>query len=235
MSGTLYLKLVAALAPAVVLAMIMIRRDKARPEPRRWLLGAAGLGVAAAGIVLLLGWLGILKSIPVETFGNALENAFLMAAIPEELVKFAMLVLIANRCRHFDEYFDGIVYAVCIGMGFAGLENILYVFGDDNWLVISVMRALLAVPAHYCFAIIMGAFFSRAFFNREGKTRNYLLALFFPIVVHGLYDTLCFSLVLNEYLTLGILILFLIFFRRLRKYTRKLSDATLSLDSEQLE
>lgn len=51
----LYIKLIAAVAPAIVLTILMIRRDKVRREPIGWLLGSAGLGVVAGLAVILIG------------------------------------------------------------------------------------------------------------------------------------------------------------------------------------
>lgn len=224
-------KLPAALAPAVVLLIMMIRRDKARPEPRKWLLAAVGLGVFAAICVVLLGMVGIIPGVEVDSFWTAFYCAFASAAIPEEAVKMCMLALIASRCKHFDEFFDGIVYAVCIGMGFAALENILYVFGEDNWLVVSASRALLAVPAHYFFAVIMGSFYALAFFDRSRRGHYLAFAFLMPVVAHGLYDTLCFSMDISTTFSTVVLVAFFVCFKWIRKYSQKLMQNALDLDS----
>ena len=106
----LYLKILAAVAPAIVLAIIMIRKDR-RPEPLGWLLAAVGLGVLVGPCVLLLGFLGM-PFIEESSFSGAILTSFVDAAIPEEALKFAALWFLVSRCRHFDEMFDGIVYAV---------------------------------------------------------------------------------------------------------------------------
>lgn len=225
----LYLKILAALAPAIILAIIMIRKDR-RPEPIRWLLAAVGLGVLAGPAVLLIGYL-IIPDIPTDTFIGAFLSSFIGAAIPEEGLKFAALYFLASRCKHFDEMFDGIVYAVCIGMGFAGLENILYLFGaEDQWFSVGIARALLSVPMHYVFAIIMGAFFSLGWFDKRNRKVYMTGALVLPIIVHGAYDTLCFSIGLDENLSFYILIAFLLGFRYIRKYVKSLTNSMLKLD-----
>lgn len=225
----IYLKILAALAPAIILAVVMIRKDM-RPEPIGWLMAAVGLGVLVGPAVLLLGYL-CLPDIQADTFMGAFLSSFVSAAIPEEGLKFAALLFLARRCRHFDEMFDGIVYAVCIGMGFAGLENILYLFGaEDGWFAVGISRALLSVPAHYFFAIIMGAFFSLGWFDRHNRKFYLTAALILPIIVHGLYDTLCFSMGINENLSCWILIAFLLGFRYLRIYVKALTDSMLRMD-----
>lgn len=228
----LYLKILAVIAPAIVLAIIMIRKDR-RPEPIGWLLAAVGLGVLVGPCVLLLGFLGM-PFFEESCFSGAILTSFVDAAIPEEALKFIALWFLVSRCRHFDEMFDGIVYAVCIGMGFAGLENVLYLFGaEDEWIAVGISRALLSVPMHYFFAIIMGTFFSLGWFDRRNRAKYMCAALLLPILVHGIYDTLCFSIGLNEDLSLIILAVFLLAFRYIRRYVKSLTNSMLKLDEQQ--
>lgn len=224
------LKLIAAIAPALILTILIIRKDKMHPEPIGWLLGAAGLGVITVIAVILIG-LTVFKPVEIDSFLTALYDAFISAALPEEAMKLFMLSIIANRCRHFDEYFDGIVYAVCIGMGFAGAENILYLFGEEEWFFMGISRALLSVPAHYFFAVIMGTFFALSFFDKKNRKLYRSMALLIPVVVHGLYDFLCFSISLNEDLSLIILVVFFVCFKWIRKYSKQLMESMFKLDS----
>lgn len=226
----LYIKLIAAVAPAIVLAVLMIRRDKMRPEPIGWLFGATGLGIVAGFAVILIG-LFVFKPIEINSFLTAFYDAFVTAALPEEAMKLCMLSIIANRCKYFDEYFDGIVYAVCIGMGFAGFENILYLFGEEDWLIMGISRALLSVPAHYFFAVIMGTFFALSYFDKRNQKLYKSMALLVPVVAHGMYDFLCFSIALDENLCLYILVAFFVCFKWIRKYSKQLMESMLKLDS----
>ena len=84
-----------------------------------------------------------------------------------------MLLWYAYRKKEFDEPFDGIVYAVMVGMGFATVENISYV--SQYGLMTGIMRLFMAVPAHASFAIIMGYFMGKARFS--AKKENFLLKL----------------------------------------------------------
>lgn len=231
MTETIF-KILAAIAPAIILAIIMLRKDR-RPEPIGWLLAAVGLGVLAGPAVLLINLIA-LPEISTDTFLGALTSSFVNAAIPEECVKFLALWFLARRCRHFDEMFDGIVYAVCIGMGFAGLENVLYVAGaEGDWIIVGISRALMSVPMHYFFAIIMGTFFSLGWFDEKNRTLFMSTALAVPILVHGLYDTFCFTLGLSEDFCGYILVAFLLGFKYIRRYVRSLTDSMLRLDGWQ--
>lgn len=225
----LYFNILAAVAPAIVLAIIMIWKDK-RPEPIGWLLVAVGLGILVGLAVLLLSHLGW-PDFDTDTFVGAVMDSFISTALSEEVFKLAALSILVKRCKHFDEMFDGIVYAVCIGMGFAGFENILYLFGaEDEWISVGVSRALMSVPMHYVFAIIMGTFFSLGWFDKKNRKVYMTAALVLPIIVHGLYDTLCFTMGLNEVLSGSILIAFLLSFKYIHKYVKSLTNSMLKLD-----
>ena len=76
-------------------------------------------------------------------------------------------------------------------MGFAGIENIMYLFENyEEWLGVGIGRALLAIPGHFFFAILMGYFYSLAHFTRNyaKKMIYFLLAIGAPIMAHGMYD-----------------------------------------------
>ena len=104
-----------------------------------------------------------------EGLSYAAYTAFIVAALTEEGMKFLAFYFFFWKNRNFNERFDGIVYAVYISLGFAGIENILYVF--TGGYSVGVIRALTAVPAHALFGIVMGYYFGMAKFN-PGRTYN---------------------------------------------------------------
>lgn len=145
-----------------------------------------------------------------------------------------MLWLVLRNNRYFDEHFDGIVYATCIGMGFAGLENVMYLFqSEGEWIYTGVVRALFSIPGHFFFAILMGYFYSRAHFSKETlqKGKYALLALLAPVVAHGIYDSiLMVQNVLPE--IAGIFTIALLYFlNKLRKRTSEYMTHLLSKDN----
>lgn len=155
----MYTMLVAALLPALLLFLYIWRKD-AQPEPFKWLFRALLAGVIICiPVASVESW--VMNSLflaggPTTLFGTTVE-AFLVAAVPEEAAKLLALWLILRKNPYFDEHFDGIVYAVCVGLGFAAIENVGYVLSSgEGWASVAIMRALLAVPGHYAFAIIMG-------------------------------------------------------------------------------
>ena len=132
-----------------------------------------------------------------STIIGTTANAFMVAAIPEETFKLLALRWILKSNPYFDEHFDGIVYAVCVGLGFAGLENVLYLFNNaEDWLSVAFLRSLMAVPGHYAFAVLMGFYYSKFHFvDRSLKTGAMVLVA--PVLAHGLYDALLMTSMVN--------------------------------------
>lgn len=203
----------AALLPAAILWLYIWKKDS-QPEPTSWLIKAVLLGVGICipvviveiGIEILLFSAGIA---PTDLVGTTIR-AFVVAAIPEETFKLLALWLILRKNPHFDEHFDGIVYAVCIGLGFAAIENVFYILGEEEWISVAVSRALLAVPAHYAFALLMGYYYSVYHFV-DHSIKNAICILFIPVMAHGIYDAIALSGSANPYIG-GVSFLVLIFF-----------------------
>lgn len=121
---------------------------------------------------------------------------------------------------------DGIVYAVCVSLGFAAFENVMYLFSYyDEWLTVGISRAIFAVPGHFCFGVLMGYYYSLARFYPHSPKRNALLILAAPIIAHGIYDTIAFSMDVMPAISGILTLLFLYFCFRMWKYaSRRIED-----------
>ena len=181
----------AAILPAILLWLYTCKKD-AQPEPMSQMLKAFLYGALICIPVAFVenyisGMLFAPEGSPSTLIGSTVE-AFLVAAVPEEGFKLLALWLILKNNPFFDEHYDGIVYAVCVGLGFAAIENVGYVLMHaDAWLSVAVTRALLAVPGHYAFAVFMGYYYSLYHFGQK-STRNLLSIFFIPVLAHGCYD-----------------------------------------------
>ena len=178
-----------AILPVAGLLIFIYFQDKYQKEPIKSLLKAFFGGWLAVvmdiGLVTTIEYsIGLFPILPDTVF----YDSFLTAAIPEELCKFLIFMIFIWRDKNFDEYFDGIVYATFIGLGFACVENIEYVFMYGFGAGVS--RALFAVPGHFLFGVLMGYFLSLAKFTTEKRKKYIFLGLLFAIIAHGLYDWL---------------------------------------------
>ncbi len=183
--------LLLATAPVIIILVYIYIRDKYEKEPLGLLLKALLTGALTTIPILLVGtWLS--KYLVYFTgLQVAAYNAFIVAALNEEFFKFAALFFLIWRHKEFDEKFDGIVYAVFVSLGFAWIENIMYVlqYGQD----VAYSRAVTAVPIHAILGITMGYYFSMAKFFENRRNINLLLALFMPVLLHGIYDFILMS------------------------------------------
>ena len=178
-----------AILPVTGLLIFIYFQDKYQKEPIKSLLKAffGGMLAVVMDIVLVTSINYSIGLIPILS-DTVFYDSFLTAAIPEELCKFLIFMIFIWNDKNFDEYFDGIVYATFIGLGFACVENIEYVFMYGFGAGVS--RALFAVPGHFLFGVLMGYFLSLAKFTPEKRKHYIFLGLLFAIVAHGLYDWL---------------------------------------------
>lgn len=182
-----------ALAPVVVLITYVYFNDYNNKEPRKLLLVCFLLGiisvVPAIAMSTLFEYLGL--HLDPSSLRRTFLFAFITVAFSEELAKFIFLRRYAYRKKAFDEPYDGIMYAMMIGMGFAGIENFLYVASQGDLaasMQVAGLRALTAVPAHATFAILMGYYAGKAKFASKNKTGLLLFGLLAATVFHGAYD-----------------------------------------------
>ncbi len=225
----LLLVITAALVPVAIALWYIKHKDAVQPEPTKWLFKAFGYGILSTLVALILaeimgGIFGIEDSDSETSVIGAFLNAFCSAAIPEEIAKYLMLLLLIRKNPHFDEKFDGIVYAVFISMGFAGLENIMYLIEgleDGSWLGTGVARALFSIPGHFLFAVLMGYYYSLYRFGIDNSMKTRVMILGAPILAHGIYDGILFSMSVSDEFSAIAMILFLYFFNKLRKKGKK--------------
>ena len=180
--------LIASLLPVVLLMGYIYKRDTFQKEPWPLLLKAFGFGVLAALLdMLVAGALHFIIPQPSDSpLADALYNAFVSAALPEEFCKLLMLYLCIWKNPNFDEYYDGLEYAAFVGLGFAGIENLLYIV--QGGLGLALGRGIFAVPAHFFFAIFMGYFFAMARFQYSERRKFMTFAYIVPVMLHGTYD-----------------------------------------------
>ena len=226
--------LFAALLPAVLLWTYIWRKDQ-KKEPISWLAKATIYGIIicfpVAIVEMLIGTLLFYPDGNPTTVLGTTANAFLVAAIPEEFFKFLALWLVLRKNPYFDEHFDGIVYAVCVGLGFAAFENVLYLFDNiENWMSVAFVRSLMAVPGHYAFAILMGYYYSKHHFVDHSR-KTAALIIVAPVLAHGLYDALLMTSMVNVVLGGICFIITIVLVCKLHVYARKKIASMIDTDN----
>lgn len=167
-------------------------KDRLQPEPRRLLVLAFALGgfsaVLGLGAYRLAAWIG-LPDAPGSSAPEILIYCLALVGPIEEGVKFLVARGIIFRWRHFDEPIDGLIYASAVAIGFASLENVLYL-PYLSWPE-QLARALASPLTHSLFAALWGFGMSRARFSARTGLGRFLwqaLPLLASMALHGLYD-----------------------------------------------
>ena len=217
----------AALFPAVALCIYIFKKDRVEKEPIGLLLGLLSLGAlmcfpaAEIETIFFDGIESIFMPYTVEYGGEhylvgntyKLYNAckyFIGVAFVEEGCKFLIVYFVTRKNKNFNSLFDGLVYAVFVSLGFAALENVFYVL-ENGWMN-ALMRAVMSVPGHMFFAVLMGYYYSLWHIYEKAKKKeqelkraglisknaveisgkSYLIfSLLMPTLAHGLYDYCC--------------------------------------------
>jgi RsiW-degrading membrane proteinase PrsW (M82 family) len=179
--------LLLAILPGIVIASYIFYKDKKEPEPYGLLMISMVYGVFAFFISRGIGFL--LHNFMFAGEGDVTREvmrAFFMVGLLSEGFKFLFLRGITFYYSHFNQPFDGIVYAVMVGIGFATAENILYVMnGEPNP---DIWPLITSVPANAVFAVIMGFFLGEAKLFPHRTFLYSLIALVLASFVHGFYD-----------------------------------------------
>ncbi len=176
-----------ALAPGFAIGLYIYLKDKHEREPIYLLLISFFYGSVSTLITLII-------SFPINKFLltsktdviDQFYEAFFKVGLVEEFSKLIFVRFILYYNKNFNEPFDGIVYAVMVAMGFATIENIIFVF--EQGFVTGLLRTFTAVPAHAAFAVIMGYFLGKAKFTARKELYYTLLALLTATLFHGAYD-----------------------------------------------
>jgi RsiW-degrading membrane proteinase PrsW (M82 family) len=180
-----------ALAPGAAIIVYIYLKDRHEREPVGLLIISFLYGGLSAILTLFISWpVNALILLKPDDAVHQFFNAFFKVALVEEFSKFFFVRFILYHNRNFNEPFDGIVYAVMVSMGFATLENLVYVY--QFGLATGIMRMFTAVPAHATFAIIMGFFLGKAKFSHRKVLYYSLMALLAAALFHGSYDYFLF-------------------------------------------
>lgn len=176
---------IAAAAPGAALLAFFYLKDRYNSEPVSLVLKMFLLGV------LLVFPMMVIQYSFLQAFGsNPFVASFIISAGLEEFFKWFIVYFVIYKHSSFDEPYDGIMYAVSVSLGFATLENIFYAFLQSSTFLDLMIRALLPVPGHALFGVLMGFHLGKAKFMAAGSRINFhlLLSLFLPIFYHGLFD-----------------------------------------------
>jgi RsiW-degrading membrane proteinase PrsW (M82 family) len=225
------LQVICAVLSAIVLAYLLYGRGVGVSIPGKKLIGALGWGCLVLIALLIFG--GILPR-----FDGTYMSLFWRSAFPEELLKmlFMLFLIYRYQCKRT---LDVLMVCGCVGLGFAGLENVIYIAPKPDWISTAFIRAITSVPDHFIYAMIMGYFIDKALNNSselKSKVMHFLFAFSVPVLMHWASNT--FARIIKPELDYTILGMFIIFilptifvifaFKYIKKLRAKTEESTLS-------
>lgn len=204
------------LIPALFWLWFWLREDREKPEP--YLL----IALAFIGGMMVVPLALPLQKLALESYSG--DNVIFIWVIIEEVLKYAAALLIILWNKAVDEPIDVIIYMITIALGFAALENALFIFnplvsGDlANTALTSFFRFLGAMLLHVLASGTVGAFLALSFYKSATlKLLFGTIGLFVAIVLHALFNFFIMDAsgetILGVFLFvwMGIIVLFLIF------------------------
>ena len=178
-----------AIVPSLVLLQYGIAKARARWDDR--MIWEAFFSGGMATILVLLPELLLKKAFPVDLMSpvhGAVTQAFVIAAIPEEIAKFAVVFYTIKRFGSGDDRHDVITTSFAVALGFAAIENLAYLLAPGEWPLLAASRAVLAVPMHGLNGLAMGSFLTVAQFYPRQRRIWLTAALAVPMLLHAGYD-----------------------------------------------
>ena len=187
----MFIILSAAIAPGLALLSYFYLRNQMSTEPRRTLVHSFVYGAIITFPILFIQFVLQEEGVFTSTF----MSTVVFTSTIEEFFKWLIIFIVILRHVEFDDPYDGILYGAAVSLGFATVENVIYLltFGLET----AFMRAILPVSSHALFGVVMGYYYGKGKFSMNDKQREYLLlALVAPMILHFMYNSI---LMLEEY------------------------------------
>ena len=215
-AGSFSLYFVAGILPCLLWLLFYLRRDR-HPEPKKEILMVFIIGalMTAPAVAIEVFLINTIDGFNLGATATAIISNIVAIAFIEEFAKYAAVWLkeqAVNQNRYLDEPVDFVIYMVVSALGFAAIENLLFLLpvvqeelaGGASFLQansalylmsLSLFRSISAILLHTLCSGIIGYYMAMTFCNREKKL-NLLLTGFLTVsCLHGLYN---FSIMKSE-------------------------------------
>lgn len=193
----LFTALIYGLLPILVWLVFWLLEDRVHPEPKRLIVRA-----------LLAGMIAVPLSISIEMWIELyVDDGFtktLLWSLTEEVMKYTLAYILVLRSREVNEALDPLIYMICVALGFAALENTLYVLeplmdaehlGAAN---LTTMRFVGASLVHVLSSAAIGVYLAFSFYqNSQKKAVALISGLILATCLHALFNFFIISVSLE--------------------------------------
>ncbi len=228
-SNLILIAILTGVVPTILWLVFWLREDRFKPEPL-WLLI----------LTFLAGAFSIFIAFPLEAFIKGfgvvgLEKIFSFAVV-EELVKFMVVSFVIYQSSYLDEPIDYAIYLITGALGFASIENVMFLLNpslqtDISFIIeVGTLRFLGATVLHSLLAATLGIIIGLAFYKSQLRKRIHLVfGLGFVIILHTIFNYITVTYVeLNIFLTFAILwlvsLIIIAMFERVRRVKNRISS-----------
>lgn len=176
------IKFLSAILPVMILMWLLYRKSRdtsITKKQKKW-----GFALGAISTIIIMVCISPLH------FDNSFLYVLLKSALPEEFIKMVLMLALIKKYQYKSEL-DIILLCGTVGLGFACLENIIYILTETKWIVTAIIRATTSIPDHFVYAIIMGYFINKAIHlssNNQQKTINIIVAFVIPVLIHWVFN-----------------------------------------------
>lgn len=228
---TLFFAIIGGLFPALVWLYFWLQEDRRSPEPRGLILLTFIAGMIAVPLVLPL------EQFALSYFGGSVNGTFsreviISWATIEEIMKYLVVALVVLWRKEVNDPIDVMVYMVTAALGFAALENTLFLFSSisvgtlADTIITGNLRFLGSSLLHVLASATVGFTLAISFYTKKRTHILYAsIGLILAIALHSVFNLLILSrngigaLSAFFFVWTGILILFVLF--EIAKYVRK--------------
>ncbi|WP_203339482.1 glutamic-type intramembrane protease PrsW [Planococcus beijingensis] len=176
--------LTVAIAPSLALFSYLYLRDQFASEPSKLLFQSFLYGAILTFPILFVQYVFDAEGV----FTSGFAQNVIFSSIIEEFFKWLVLLIAVYRHVDFEDPYDGILYGASVSLGFATVENILYLL--EFGLQTAFLRAFLPVSSHALFGVVMGYYFGKAKFSKSSQRRRWLgWAFLSSVILHMAYNT----------------------------------------------
>jgi len=187
------------LLPSLVWLFYYLTKDL-HPEPKRMIIKIFlwGAMITLPVFFVQIGFTSLLGMFDISKTVSAFIYWFLIIAFSEEIFKYLVVKMKVINSPHLDEPVDIMIYMVVAALGFAAIENILYLFSPtgqlsfdqliNRTLLIALIRFVGATFLHTLCAAVVGYGIAVSFFDQKNGWSEVTLGVIIAVALHGLYD-----------------------------------------------
>ena len=216
MSLFLLLAVLGGFLPTIFWLWFWLHEDKKKPEPLRLIMKTFIIGGFFIIVAFLLEKLVAPSANLADQILNTYQNnssfklwlivgwPLIAWALIEESVKYVAAYVAALKNKNFDEPIDAMIYLITAALGFAAVENFLFLLNvlyTDNMILSSFLltgnlRFLGATLLHTVTSAILGAFLSFSFYRT--KRFKFLSGIIGLVVATPLHTLFNFFIIISE-------------------------------------